>query len=124
LGVVLAGASLFAPGGRDLPSSPGPLQHPLAAILYPTVGLDALVERAPLRVGERERDEPRSSVPPVVAWAPATAALLVARAAGVLARRRPIALRRDHHVVDRRRRGPPPPARMPRARPARLLVPA
>jgi hypothetical protein len=127
LGIVLAGASLFAPGGRDLaePSDPVPhtLPHQLASILYPTVGQDALVERPSTRIGEPA--EPTGTGRPSAAWAPVTtvAALVLLGAAAALARR-PLRRRYGRRVPSGRRRGPPRPVWMPRARPAHLPAPA
>jgi hypothetical protein len=121
LGIVLAGASLFAPGGRDLAASSGMRQHPLAAILYPTVGQDALVERPAVRVGEHA--ESRWPGRPAVVWA-AAAALAMALLAATTVARRPARPPCDQRVPSGRRRGPPRPASMPRARFAPRLTPA
>jgi hypothetical protein len=123
LGIVLASASLFAPGGRDLPTSPSLVQHPLAAILYPTVGQDALVEQPVTRVGEP--GESARSGRPSIAWAPITAVVaVVLLGAAAALERRPWRSGCDRRVPGGRRRGPPRPEWSPRARPAHLLVSA
>ncbi len=116
VGIVLAGSSLFAPGGRDLPGSAGVTHHPHAALLNPDVGQDALVDRVPDRVGEaRVAGAPgrpvHARVPTLVTLAVAllVTAVVAGRSAPRVERRR---------VPSRRRRGPPRPAASPRARPA------
>jgi hypothetical protein len=121
LGILLAGASLFAPGGRDLPTAPGPLTHPLAAILYPTVGQDALVERPTVRVGQHA--EPAAGRPAVVGATGAVALAALLLVAAILARR-PVRQGCDRRVPTGRRRGPPLRGWMPRALAAPQLASA
>jgi hypothetical protein len=117
LGIVLAGASQFAPGGRDLPASAAPIQHPFAAMLYPTVGLDALVDRPVPPVAAQEA-EPAWPGHGSVLWSAAAIVLAAASLVAAVRLARPIRQRLDRRVPSGRRRGPPGASWLPRARPA------
>jgi hypothetical protein len=104
LGTVLAFALLFAPGSRDLGAAPADLPARLAAILYPTVGHDALWERPSIRVPSD--DEPSRIVEATLAsWPPAALLLLVASMRAVYRLRGVRVLGRQIPTI--RRRGPP-----------------